>query len=127
MLGVRRWALGVPGDGADERRRAAGQNPAAEVFLGERSQRCPLHHHQDRGVPARPGGTSQNVHQWRFCLLTGPQRSIFSHNSGIWTLIMTKYDPNCAAVLTFDFADIEQIHGQTWMETKQESCLPIII
>lgn len=33
LSGVRRRALSVPGDGADERRRAAGQNPAAEVFL----------------------------------------------------------------------------------------------
>lgn len=56
VVGVRRRPLGVPGDGADERRRAAGQNPPTEVFLRARSQRRPLHHHQDHGVPARQRG-----------------------------------------------------------------------
>lgn len=56
LVGVWRRPVGVPGDGADERRRAAGQNLASEVFLWERSQRCAVHHHQDCGVPARAGG-----------------------------------------------------------------------
>lgn len=54
--GVRQQQAGVPGDGADARRRAAGPHPQAEVLLGEGGQRCAAHHHSDRGVPALPGG-----------------------------------------------------------------------
>lgn len=56
--GVWWWSLCVLGDGADERRRAAGQNPTTEVFLRERSQCRPLHHHKDCRVPACTGGMS---------------------------------------------------------------------
>ncbi len=46
----------VSGDGADERRRAAGPDPAAEVLLRARDLSCALHHHQDCGVSAFTGG-----------------------------------------------------------------------
>lgn len=54
--GVRQQQAGVPGDGADAWRRAAGPHPQAEVLLGEGGQRRAAHHHPDRGVPALPGG-----------------------------------------------------------------------
>lgn len=46
----------IPGDGADEGRGAAGQDPQAEVFLWERGQCCALHHHQDCWLPPLPRG-----------------------------------------------------------------------
>lgn len=54
--GVRQQQAGVPGDGADAWRRAAGPHPQAEVLLREGGQRRAAHHHPDRGVPALSGG-----------------------------------------------------------------------
>lgn len=52
----------IPGDGADERRWAVGQDPQTEVLLWERGQCCALHHHQDCSLPPLPRGEEAPPH-----------------------------------------------------------------
>lgn len=54
--GVWWWQIHLPGHGADEGGGAARPDPEAEILLRAGGQCCALHHRQDRGLPALPGG-----------------------------------------------------------------------
>jgi len=73
VSGVRQWEAGVHGDGAHAWRRAAGSDPETEILLGERGQRRASHHHQDRRVPALPGGEG---HEKYYAVVWGPSHSM---------------------------------------------------